>query len=90
MNTISIHTIAKQAYKQPYFFNNDWMRINHQSMEDFKVKKSAQGNIYIYAPSRWNDEFMGYTFHQFIGNDLVAIKGNFMTESDVLNYINTH
>jgi hypothetical protein len=90
MKTISIQTVQKEAYKAPYFFDKGWMVINQQSMDDFKVKKSALGNIYIYAPSRWNSEFMGYTFHQFIDNDLIAIKEHFTTEKDILNYISSH
>lgn len=76
--------------KSPYFFSRKSMRFFNQTLRDFHVRKSPSGKIFIFAPSTWDNRLMGYTFREFIDNDLVNPHGNFHSITDVENYINSH
>lgn len=91
MKTPTIYEIKYAIQvKSPYFFTRDSMRFFNQTMRDFHVRKSPSGKIFIYAASYWDNRLMGYTFREFIDNDLVNPHGNFKSISDINSYINTH
>lgn len=74
--------------KSPYFFTKNSMRFFNQRMSNFKVKTSPKGNIYIYAPSYWDNRLMGYTFREYKDGDLHLITGiNKDSLDDILDYI---
>ena len=66
--------------KQPYFFTRDSMRFFNQTMKMYSIKYSPKGRVFIYAPSYWFGNLMGYTSREFISIDkgngnLVSIDG---------------
>ena len=66
--------------KAPYFFAPKTLKWFGQKMSSFKVHKTKGGKIYIYAKSYSTDHrtgkenFMGYTVHEYINNDLKNTK----------------
>jgi|GEM_PF-3212152 len=62
--------------KQPFFFDRKTLKFFHQTMKDFKVKKSPFGRIFIQCPIR-NEKrnIIGYTFKEFINNnELITVR----------------
>ena len=70
----------KTKKKAPYFFDPKTMRFFGQKMSDYKVHKCRDGKVYIYSKSYSKDyrtgekEFMGYSVHEFTGDDLRYTK----------------
>ena len=57
--------------KSPYFFSHDTLHFFGQNMGSFRIVKSPQGKIFIYAPSYWHSQLMGYTFREYVDHDLI-------------------
>lgn len=79
---------SRTLKKAPYFFSKNTMNFFGQRMSDYKVKRSPKGKIFIYAPTY---DAMGtkmpYTFMEFKNDDLIAQKGIYESESEILKYI---
>lgn len=54
-----------------YFFSRDTLKFFGQTTRSFKVKTSPEGRVFVYAPSYDGQRLMGYTFREFVDNDLV-------------------
>ena len=81
MRTPTIAEIKRNTVKKaPYFFSPKTLKWFGQKMSNFKVHKTKSGKVYIYAKSYMTDhrtgktDFMGYTVHEYINNDLKNTK----------------
>lgn len=93
MNKPTIYDIkaATQA-ESPFYFDLKTLKFFGQTLKSFTVAKSPKGNIYIYAPSYSSNRdgsrrFMGYSFRQFLGNDLKIVNCDDSKLNNILNYI---
>lgn len=79
--------------KSPYFFSYKTLKFFGQTMKDFKVVQSPTGRIFIYAPSYWHTQFMGYTFREYSDHNLINVNMPAYSSpnaQDILDYIQTH
>ena len=82
--------------KSPYYFEPDTMKFFNQTLEDFTVTRSPTGRIFVHAPSVWHGRLMGYSFTEFVDDDLVKPRGDddkllkLNTQQEVLDYIKAH
>jgi len=82
--------------KSPYYFEPDAMKFFNQTLEDFTVTRSPTGRIFVHAPSVWHGRLMGYSFTEFVGEDLVKPRSDdgsllkFKSSMEVLDYIKAH
>jgi len=78
------------AEKQPYFFSKSTMKAFGQTLKDFTVVRSPQGNIFIYAPMRdVGSVFRGWTFRKYENGDLLLELG-FLNLEEIKKYISEH
>ncbi len=81
--------------KSPYYFSRDTLRFFGQTQGSFKVAQSPRGNIYIYAKGYDRDRgvrrFMGYTFMQVKGGDLLPVlKTSPKTLAEIQRFVARH
>ena len=86
--------------KSPYYFSRDTMKHFGQTMRDFKVRVSPQGNIYIYAPVRERRPYQSdynsvkfYSLWLFYGEDLHNINSEDVDRNSLASieaYIKAH
>lgn len=105
MRTPTIAQI-KQATRvaSPHFFDRATLRFFGQTMRAFKVRRSPGGRVFIFAPRQGEDRYYdppvhlaGYTFREYVNNDLVLPRNDDGTLADtnntlaeVLRYIEEH
>ena len=98
MKTPTLTQIAQatQANK-PYFFARKTLRFFGQTRAAFKVKRSAQGRIFIFAPIYRRLDggkriLAGYTFREFVNNNALANVPDAVGYdlAHILEYIQTH
>lgn len=76
--------------KLPYFFSRSTMKSFGQTLKSFTVKRSPQGNIFIYAPmTDIGGETHGWTFRQYFDGDLL-LHEVLETLEDIKEYISEH
>ena len=85
MKTPTIYDIKYQVQRTSHYFERDTMRFFGQTLKDFHVKKSPQGNIFIYAPG-WNEHC--WSFALVHGDKMKGITVN--SYQEILDYIAAH
>jgi hypothetical protein len=101
MPTPTIQEIEEATLaKSPYFFSAKTLKFFGQTMRSFKVCKSPQGKVFIYAKmvARSMNIFRGYSFWEFTGDDLHTPKdepdiigmGPYAGLQALLKYIKEH
>lgn len=92
MKTPTIYDIKYLITNESHYFDRKSMRFFGQTLKDFKVKKSPQGRIFIFAPMRNNGRPCGYSLREFKDNKLYSIESEFVeyinkaTNSDTAGY----
>lgn len=94
MKTPTIYDIKYTIENESHYFDRKSMRFFGQTLKDFKVIKSPQGNIFLYAPiyDSFTKKFTGgYSFREFKDNKLCHISlSGLLTLNTIMDYISTH
>ena len=96
MRKPTIYDIKQDTAKNsPHFFDRGSLRFFDQTMKDFSVHKSPQGNLYILASSNsWNGSRGNFvTFRRYIPGEVIGegrLESIDYGDTHPLDYIAAH
>jgi len=94
MKTPTIYDIKYLITNESHYFDRKSMQFFGQTLKDFKVVKSQQGNIFIYAPikNKFTGKLTGgYSAREFKDNKLVHLPiYGIVSLNSIMEYISQH
>lgn len=68
----TIEEIRDQATRSPLYFSRGTLAFFGQTLHSFQVITSPSGRVFIYAKMYADSHFMGMSFREWTGEDLIT------------------